>query len=292
MTSELKPLPTITETMSKLPKLSAHIERMANTGSTGSLIQWDDFLHTLNAEINTRAVPDVPELVRYAEIGWGILQQFGNGDYVRHDQAVAVIAAKVKIGEQVADKIFTDYTTQLLLKEDAIKRAEAAEAKLAQIEKQEAKVCQTCDGHGVKDYAGFAMDECDCSSDSRAVDNFASAMKSKLAKKRNEGRSGWQHMSADELTSLLREHVKKGDPVDVANLCMMLSENGQNISPVASDTELRSRLWVLHKIEHAKLGEMLLDKSPDGIAAANWQGGKVNGIVAAISALNPSETKP
>ena len=101
----------------------------------------------------------------------------------------------------------------------------------------EMKKCQMCNGHGTKDYAGFAMDLCECMSDDAAVDSFARLMKSKLAKKRREGRRGWQGMSADELTEILRQHVDKGDPVDVANLCMMLSENGQSISPAAPNTE-------------------------------------------------------
>ena len=67
--------------------------------------------------------------------------------------------------------------------------------------------------------------------DDTAVDNLARLMKAKLAQKREEGRSGWQHMNADDLTAILRQHVDKGDPVDVANLCMMLSENGQRITP-------------------------------------------------------------
>jgi len=45
-------------------------------------------------------------------------------------------------------------------------------------------------------------------------------------------------------------------------------------------------LQELHAAEHAKLGEMLLDKSEDGQSKANWQGGRVNGIGAAISALS------
>lgn len=67
--------------------------------------------------------------------------------------------------------------------------------------------------------------------DDTAVNNFAACMKAKLALKRAEGRSGWQGMSAHELTIILRQHVDKGDPIDVANLCMMLSENGQRIVP-------------------------------------------------------------
>lgn len=60
-----------------------------------------------------------------------------------------------------------------------------------------------------------------------------------------------------------------------------------------TEDQLRAALSValkalreLHAAEHAKLGEMLLDKSEDGQSKANWQGGRVNGIGAAISALS------
>lgn len=68
--------------------------------------------------------------------------------------------------------------------------------------------------------------------DELSVDNFALQMKRKLAKKRAEGRSGWQNMNGDELSDILHQLVTKGDPVDVANLCMMLSENEQIIAPL------------------------------------------------------------
>ena len=70
--------------------------------------------------------------------------------------------------------------------------------------------------------------------DDTAVHRFAFAMKEKLAKKREEGRGGWQDKevcSGDFLSQLLREHVDKGDPVDVANFCMMLHQRGERISP-------------------------------------------------------------
>jgi hypothetical protein len=68
--------------------------------------------------------------------------------------------------------------------------------------------------------------------DEDGVDNFAVAMKAKLAKKRDDGRGGWQdkeQCSAEFLSQLLREHVEKGDPVDVANLAMMLHQRGERI---------------------------------------------------------------
>lgn len=69
--------------------------------------------------------------------------------------------------------------------------------------------------------------------DDEAVDRFAAAMKAKLSKKRSEGRGGWENKdecSADFLSDLLRGHVEKGDPVDVANLAMMLHQRDERIA--------------------------------------------------------------
>lgn len=66
--------------------------------------------------------------------------------------------------------------------------------------------------------------------DDEAVDRFAAAMKAKLAKKRSEGRGGWEdknQCTAEFLNRLLNEHVGKGDPVDVGNLAMMLWNRGE-----------------------------------------------------------------
>ena len=65
--------------------------------------------------------------------------------------------------------------------------------------------------------------------DDEAVDRFAAAMKAKLAKKRDDGRGGWDNpdeCSIAFLSELLRDHVAKGDPVDVANFAMMIHQRG------------------------------------------------------------------
>lgn len=70
--------------------------------------------------------------------------------------------------------------------------------------------------------------------DELAVDRFASAMKAKLARKRAEGRGGWEDKDAcsnDFLTKLLRDHVEKGDPIDVGNFAMMIHQRGEVIAP-------------------------------------------------------------
>jgi hypothetical protein len=77
--------------------------------------------------------------------------------------------------------------------------------------------------------------------DDLAVDRFAAAMKAKLAKKREEGRCGWEDKdacSAEFLSKLLRDHVEKGDPLDVGNLAMMLHQRGDAIAPAPVSEEM------------------------------------------------------
>ncbi|HGM6720242.1 TPA: hypothetical protein ACKQC2_001083 [Stenotrophomonas maltophilia] len=69
--------------------------------------------------------------------------------------------------------------------------------------------------------------------DDRAVDAFAAAMKAKMAEARAKGRGGWEdpaQCTADDLSRMLRDHVDKGDPRDVANFCMMLHQRGDAIA--------------------------------------------------------------
>jgi hypothetical protein len=76
--------------------------------------------------------------------------------------------------------------------------------------------------------------------DNKSVEAFAYAMRVKLAVKRLQGRGGWQDKelcSAEFLSQLLREHVEKGDPVDVANFCMMLHQRGERIAPASQPRE-------------------------------------------------------
>ena len=76
--------------------------------------------------------------------------------------------------------------------------------------------------------------------DDLAVDRFAAAMKEKLAAARAKGRGGWdtEDATADGLSALLRHHVDKGDPRDVANFCMFLHQRGEAITtPQSSATQ-------------------------------------------------------
>lgn len=68
--------------------------------------------------------------------------------------------------------------------------------------------------------------------DNEAVDQLALAMKVKLGRAREKGRGGWDDKNActqEDLSRMLREHVDKGDPVDVANFCAFLDARGEHI---------------------------------------------------------------
>lgn len=65
------------------------------------------------------------------------------------------------------------------------------------------------------------------------VDSFAEGMKQKLLAARLKGRRGWQDCDPTELSIMLREHVEKGDPLDVANFCMFLWHLEQPIGDAA-----------------------------------------------------------
>lgn len=72
----------------------------------------------------------------------------------------------------------------------------------------------------------------DAHEDDKAADEFAAAMKAKLKFAReHRGRGGWERMRPEELSRMLREHVEKGDPVDVGNFCMMLHQHRAQITP-------------------------------------------------------------
>ena len=74
--------------------------------------------------------------------------------------------------------------------------------------------------------------------DDIAVDRFADAMKAKMAVARAKGRGGWEGptCNAEILSRMLRGHVEKGDPRDVANFCMMLWNRGESIQAAEGET--------------------------------------------------------
>ena len=79
-------------------------------------------------------------------------------------------------------------------------------------------------------------------SDDTAVDLFAAKMKEKLEKSRDKGRRGWESCPIEHLITSLKDHISKGDPVDVANFAMMISQRGESIkTPVWTEIDRRSK---------------------------------------------------
>ncbi|MGP3505801.1 hypothetical protein FRC97_19225 [Paracidovorax citrulli] len=95
--------------------------------------------------------------------------------------------------------------------------------------------------------------------DDHAVDRFAAAMKSKLAAARAKGRGGWEtaECTQDRLSHMLREHVEKGDPCDVANFCMFLWNRDEYI--VGSAPSIQANAGPEQELPHedALLEEMV-----------------------------------
>lgn len=88
----------------------------------------DEYRDDINQKWNTRATPDVPELVRYKPEnyqGASFMIEWSDGEYVRYDRAAEVIA-----------DLERKYVISLDKLDERTQRAEAAEAKLAQINDQ------------------------------------------------------------------------------------------------------------------------------------------------------------
>lgn len=72
--------------------------------------------------------------------------------------------------------------------------------------------------------------------DDLAVDQLATAMKDKLADCRARGRRGWDdplQCSIEKLAGMLGEALCKGDPIDIANFCAMLTARGAGAESIA-----------------------------------------------------------
>lgn len=111
--------------------------------------------------------------------------------------------------------------------------------------------------------------------DDAAVEAFAAAMKAKLAQKRAEGRGGWEdktQCSQDDLSLMLRGHVSKGDPVDVANFCMMLHQRGERISSRDAASPSAQAQRVVNQQMTTAASDVLADTQRAIIEAAERRG--------------------
>jgi hypothetical protein len=118
--------------------------------------------------------------------------------------------------------------------------------------------------------------------DDVAVDNFAVAMKEKLAIARGRGRSGWGKCDPAHLSAMLYEHVQKGDPRDVANFCMFLWNLGQPITP-CKPTQAEPVAW---RLNHGNgFFREFTTGVPTEVAKAHW---KRMGVTIEYAYLHPA----
>lgn len=99
--------------------------------------------------------------------------------------------------------------------------------------------------------------------DDFAVDVFAAAMKAKLAEAQARGSSGWEDKSdclQQRLCEMLRAHVGKGDPVDVANFACFLWNRQEAILPATAGHPEAQQPEAVEPIgwvfQHAETGRM------------------------------------
>lgn len=121
--------------------------------------------------------------------------------------------------------------------------------------------------------------------DDLAVDRFAAAMKAKLAKKRAEGRGGWDRKdecSAEDLSYMLVQHLWKGDPLDVGNLAMMLHQRGERIVLDGEGKSIAPQPEGMVRAMWPRWRAMLLDESP-------IPGAAIKEMDAAFAALSSGE---
>lgn len=108
--------------------------------------------------------------------------------------------------------------------------------------------------------------------DDAAVDRFAEAMKAKLAKKRAEGRAGWedpQVCPSGRLQQMLIDHLTKGDPVDIGNFAMMIWNRGEAVAGQPAQQGGIPDGWSLTHIDDPATDGYLV-KGP-GISYCAWK---------------------
>ncbi|GEM_PF-1790519 len=133
--------------------------------------------------------------------------------------------------------------------------------------------------------------------DDLAVDAFATSMKAKMAAARAKGRGGWEdpaQCSANDLSRLLRDHVEKGDPRDVANFCMMLHQRGEAIAAQVGEVQgdARTIAQALRvAFRHLDMGSMRVSHCKDAAiiesALQEVQTYDLNAAIAALAAPQP-----
>lgn len=136
--------------------------------------------------------------------------------------------------------------------------------------------------------------------DDLSINNFAAAMSAKMEISRDQkGRGGWEdkkQCTQQELSAMLIACVRKGDPVDVANLAMMLHQRGESIK-LDDVTEFEAADWYWRTMDPDDSGDYPQDAinraglGPYCIAeiASSFTGPRRFGFIAPVLELDSDE---
>jgi hypothetical protein len=119
-------------------------------------------------------------------------------------------------------------------------------------------------------------------------------MKAKLAAARAKGRGGWygQECNAQLLSDMLRAHVEKGDPRDVANFCMFLHQRGEVIQPAVGELERYRVSGNRYSLTGMKKGDGEWVKYDDAIAYGDARAAAAVASIAKAPAVTPQSNEP
>lgn len=121
------------------------------------------------------------------------------------------------------------------------------------INREHCDVAAKCGRYLQRRVMGWHDDQKNIHADDLAVNALAAAMKAKLAAKRAQGYGKWSDKrlcTGEHLSQLLRKHVGKGNPVDVANFAMMLHHRGETITPDHTVTSEAMGDWLMQINEY------------------------------------------
>ncbi len=101
--------------------------------------------------------------------------------------------------------------------------------------------------------------------DDAALDGLTSELKAKMAVGRAQGRAGWWSAQRDDLSTMLRSHVDKGDPIDIGLLAMMHWYKGEAIASAPASPDEIIAAGELTKISSSPvMGGQLDIRTPTG----------------------------
>ena len=166
-------------------------------------------------------------------------------------ESLPMLKIAASLGDETGQISFHSSHLLNLIEGYVAARQEIASLKAQPYDQQAMGLCHVCGWKGVIDYPdGPVCVACEHDKtlspqptaqaqhpDDAAVEKLAESMKQKLAEKRAQGRSGWDtDCTQQRLSDLLRQHVEKGDVLDVANFCAFLFARGERVSAAQAAT--------------------------------------------------------